>query len=108
MGGQGEADFLSNPDGFLCSCLWLPQNTPILQSRLLIRGHRSGLLSPAPKLVINGKAELRAAADTGHSASVTRVLSGCEAQAFHSLKSYIPDVMKKTTENGGQPVSSVG
>lgn len=64
-----DADFLPNPDGFLRGCLWFPQNPPTFQSRLLIRGHRFGPLSLAPKLAINQEAGLGAAADPGNSAS---------------------------------------
>lgn len=49
-----------------------PQTPPIIYSRPLIRGHRSGPMPIAPKLILHQEAELVAAADNGNSPSAAR------------------------------------
>ena len=51
---------------------WFPQTPPIIDSRPLIREHRSGLMPIAPKLMLHQEVELAAAADNGNSPNAAR------------------------------------
>lgn len=70
---------------FAVACGFHKTHRPFSQD--LIRGHRFGPLSLAPKLVINQEAGLGAAADTGNSARAVLCATRLGAQGLRTPKS---------------------